>query len=396
MNDKELLTVEENVQSQKTEELNVLENLGKLKIHNFNFFKKFRIDKETIQILDFHPKQKEKLLQFISDSLFKLSLKEPKANPVIEIFQKLADLDDKLILLILENIAIDVKLHGMTFECINFQSNADRCFKFGEFDALERALKFSITPFLFNTFIHELTHACVSFTFRPQNIAGKLASVPHDQHNTVFKNSKAKFNPAELKFKQCVREDYQKQKTADMSGFLFSPTIDLQSHDCSMRCLDLRFSLKDFFTKIEESYKSGIFDEVALAEIFSHYMEIRANLMQFAKDYNIEKKEAMKILAKHLPRLHDYFETDIKRVLGHRLRYFIESHALYSRYDSLNFSASSFSNINSPDLNYDRDISQIVRGFVPDVFLRSQGYMQPNVSTENLESDVCLNGPKTP
>lgn len=347
----------------------IINEINKDSSYNINkniFYKKAFFPKtENNNIIkdNFSVRKKESspLLDFLHKSLLKLSLENPESLPVLQQFLQLKDLDDPLITLILENLAIDTEFHHLKFGIMDIEFVGTRM-TMGRFNYLNGMIWVSINSNLFKTLIHEMAHASVFFIFRPTQML-QPAIFPCEQKQTFLKNSELEFNPAELKFKQCVRHDKKHLEENMFEKFLFSPEIDLQqSIDFWKRSVELQSSLSQFFTNIETSYQAKMQDNTALKEVFSFYMEIRASLLQLAKDYHIEKKSAMAVLHRYLPRLHDYFETDIKRILRHRLRYEINDKLLFDHH-CLSFSQFPFISSKSSEMMYKNDVKQLIQGF---------------------------------
>jgi hypothetical protein len=83
-----------------------------------------------------------------------------------------------------------------------------------------------------------------------------------------------------------------------------------------------------FFSTIEITYETSIQDPVGLSEVFSFYVQYRAQCLEFAAVYNIAPERALHFIQNKLPMLHNYFETDIKRLMQNRLMYFMTTYKL--------------------------------------------------------------------
>jgi hypothetical protein len=158
----------------------------------------------------------------------------------------------------------------------------------GKFSLLKnRVTVFSHTSCFDSTLIHELTHAvCFSSFSKPF-----LLSLANNQESFFScdpqlvglpcpESATEQFNPAYLKFRQCVKNDLNQMRRDE--------------------------SFKDFFSSIERNYQKNILNKTALGEIFSFYMGTRVLLLQ-----QFPKKNVMEILERNFPYLHVYFEADI-------------------------------------------------------------------------------------
>lgn len=283
-------------------------------------------------------------------------------------FQKLVSLNDDLISLMLENAYLDHQYHGLNIAPSSMEMAEDvHMLKSGEFDGRTRTISVaSDLPIKIETFMHELAHAATFFLFKPSPLTFGV-SVPHAQK--AFRDRRDLFNPAELKFKQCVRED-KENLNVDLDSSLFSAEIDdlhSDSDNFTIRKLLLNYNFSTFFSHIEMGYDPDIYSEKSLAEIFPFYINIRTSLLLLANDFYIDKSHAIAVLERRLPRLHDYFETDIKRLLKNRLRDLLDDvgHGYES---SCVTKTTEMSSVTKADLNI------VIRGFWHERLERATGY----------------------
>ncbi len=148
-----------------------------------------------------------------------------------------------------------------------------------------------------------------------------------------------------------MREDSQKQKAQQSSCVTRFPSFIYDSA--------LQFRLLQFFNRLEHAYKFNIFDENILREIFPFYIELRISILELAEVHNQDKKQALADLHNYLPRLHDYFETDIKRILKHRLQYFIQHNGL-EEYKCLSLNQAQLKTDKNSELIYESDLRQLL------------------------------------
>lgn len=305
-------------------------------------------------------------------------------------FQELVNLQDELITLMLENACLDWLHHGFKIESGDLKDN-DMEFgliiKMGEFDTRTRTIVVDNHSFnILRTLMHELAHACIFFIFQPATLAF-CASTPHTQQ-TFFRPINVNFNPSELKLKKCVRDDRKNLPRFDEIDSLFSPEIDesieAKDFNFNIKKMLLVFELSLFFANISAAYKGDIFDEKSLVEIFPFYMELRAMIMKLAKEYQIEKKYALAVLERYLPRLHDYFETDLKRIIKHRLRDLLDD--VGRGYTSAVIHQADKGN----DWVYEADRKQVIRGFWHERLKRVTDYSFFNFDSDANEKNKSL------
>ncbi len=333
-----------------------------------------KIDKKEIDINPinhlglFHlikkTKQNSTLLEVLYEavaSLQKLAeqMNKAKAKSILPDFLQLVSFNDELITLILENLSIDVMYHQLTFDILSSQYRQDGLVQLGNFDFIlsQIGLNLDNHPFvtqpLLVSLMHEMAHACVYFTYQDYASVLSFAIIPWDSQQTFFKNSNIEFNPAQLKFKQCVRADNEhlkKMSLDNIEAFFPAAITDKERNDLKLR-------LCRFFSHIENAYQKDLFSNQALSEVFSFYMEIRAFLLFFAQQFQIEKKAMLNVLAQTLPKLHDYFETDVKRILKNRLDYSVKHYGI-THLLSLNNTRTDQSS-----WVYKNDVRQLVRQF---------------------------------
>lgn len=284
-------------------------------------------------------------------------------------FLQLVDLDDDLTSLLLENAYLDYLHHSFTIEAGEPKQKVNGLIAAGSFDGLGRLLTITKdAPDRTKTLIHELAHAITFFVFKPRQMTFG-ASVPYAQKQTFFPRTSQPFNPAELKFKHCVLED-EKHLHSLYNPYLFSPEIDecLDSNfDFIKKRMLIKSQLNCFFSHIKTAYEADLLSEKSLAEIFPFYIEIRASLLILAKDYRISKEHALAVLEKHLPKLHAYFETDVKRIIKNRLRDLL---AEVGRH----YSSSILSDTIPNDYVTNADLAHVIRGFWYERLIRKTGY----------------------
>jgi len=299
-----------------------------------------------------------------------------------KMFRDYVALNDDLISLIFENSYFDIKCHCL--KIMHQRATTDENFKIkkGEFDCLSRTIAMDLDlPFAHETFIHELSHSAIFFLFKPHSkIFGKVT--PYTEQ--LSSRAKSFFNPSELKFKQCIREDMAKHQ--EIGDYLFSPVIDMQffyDGQFSLRSFMIKAHISSFFSDIQSNYTQDIYSEDSSKEIFSFYMQLRGSLLLLAHDYNISKSDAIAILEKHFPRLHAYFETDIKRLLKNRLRDLINDQGRDLKSSILKPSLIKNNFVKNADLNY------VIRGFWYERLARGTGYLffLKNHPENNIDTD---------
>lgn len=295
------------------------------------------------------------------DSFFKNNFKKEKTSPLVSIikfcihhspavssdtlknvlasFDALSSNQDELTLLVLENCLLDVLLHKQKIQIRDFTEcrGSDCCG--GSFCAATRTISIINFPNLMdfsNVLIHEFMHAvsCFAFRFDPfpwslgysdsafSYAVSKFLSpsiLPHHVGDNLPREYEFQYlNPSALKFKQCVREDLKHAKEDTMQ-------LNITTTE----------KLDKFFSDFERHFPDGILENNALEEILPVYMECRIELLQIANAQGLSKEQALNALANKLPRIHDYCETDLKKVLAHRLEKFrpaLDMHFIESQF----------------------------------------------------------------
>jgi hypothetical protein len=144
-------------------------------------------------------------------------------------------------------------------------------------------------------------------------------NLPYPANKEEVSDEYQKVNPSALKFKQCVREDLRLRN---------------QNHFFPMGVA--ASNAEERFPVEERYFPEGILESNSLEEIFPMYMEYRYDLLRTAAAKGITKESALNVLAEKLPRLHDYFETDVKKVLKYRLysyKYQLKTRHLKSKFE---------------------------------------------------------------
>jgi hypothetical protein len=256
----------------------------------------------------------------------------------------LYSLDDKLTLLILENTLADIFHSKLKIHIRPEQDKTPGKFSLAtrniEINNSELHQDFSLDT---RILLHEMTHAVSCFAFRldpfvakeildekgygdivgiqsyiKQSMAEFIKNPLNPYHPSKNAHSLRKFsqvgenkfaeglNPAELKFKHCVKEVADKIKEDGCAYFS-------EDKDFSTTALSLQESIFD---------PHNIDKPQDLEEVFSRYMECRLHLLNKAKQNSIPADQVFTLLEKLAPKLHDYFETDVKKLLQYRLMYF--------------------------------------------------------------------------
>lgn len=238
----------------------------------------------------------------------------------------LFELDDELITLLLENSAIDILLSGLTVSLSSTVIDLDKTI-FGQFSKKHNSV--SVYNHHWNDFagtiIHELTHAVCFYMFvidklnrnlQPKNILNFLKQAETVAELPLPVGVDDLFNAAYLKFKKCVRDDL---------GISIAGSVG-----------------KQFFNAIQQTYNPDMQSRHSLREVFSFYVELRVSLLR-----SHSKQDVDRLLRTQLPRLHDYFELDIKkqlysRIVGHEEEF--KKYNLISSFDlgSTNIKSSLF------------------------------------------------------
>jgi hypothetical protein len=327
-------------------------------LHRYGFLQTQSLAPQPKPATHFHhvPVSKPDLyiLQSLGFRLSTLSTTVQNGSPLVSCFLDLIDLGDDFILLVLENTSIDLMFHGLSFEISTRIEIVNNMQRLGLFCMDTKTVTIALSPAVFSTLIHEIAHACTYFTFR-RNVTNLPETPPHPPSHPY------EFNPAKLKFLRCVNEDKWRLKYGIAEDYLFSPQIDtlFQTPVFIIKVNDLKCALKKYFAQIEYCYEVEINHEAGLNEIFPFYIEIRAKLLKFAKDYGIPKHMAYDTLERYLPKLHQYFETDIKRILQHRLYHSI---VLYEMKDFNSLVLSSFfARVKASGPVYKGDVKNLLR-----------------------------------
>lgn len=262
-------------------------------------------------------------------------------------FHDLLALDDDLILLILENNAINALIHKQQIFLEAISAQFDREERItphaGRFEKHERRVTIINERLDYSdTLIHELTHAAIGFTFSfdPWPVQHRLSlfndeefrrkifvdnmvkfrqapGFPHPAYEASHK--KNSFNIAALKFKQCVYRDLHNYIEKEECN-IFSVRYDISRNIAS-----LMHMLKSMMAEKGDGVE-------LLQEILPYYIQCRAEILKIAKDKKLPASEAYNMLAEAMPNIHAYCETDIKKVLKHRLEYY--HHHYYAGYYS--------------------------------------------------------------
>lgn len=307
------------------------------------------------------------ILDILAHQLSQLDKDKDHDYSLSQIFREYVELDDDLITLIFENSYFDIRYHGLKIISQQGTIGEGLKIKAGEFDFLSRTLAIDMDmPIAGDTFIHELAHAAIFYLFRPKFMSvGKLT--PYTE--PLLTNQKFPFNISELKFKQCIREDMANQKMP--GAYLFSPAIDYQyrlNKRFVFQSAMIKQQISSFFSNIQACYSQDIYHEKSSGEIFSFYMQLRASLLLLAHAYNIDKDYPIAVLSNHFPRLHSYFETDVKRLLKSRLKDLLDDqgHGLKSNVIKMPLTKNNY--VTNADLKY------IVRGFWHERLRKGTGY----------------------
>jgi hypothetical protein len=304
------------------------------------------------------------ILQALAFHLSILSAEKTNTSYVVDCLLELVNLEDDLILLVLEISSIDVMFHQLTFQLATVAPAQNNCLRLGSFSPSTRVATLSVNELLFSTMIHEIAHACGYFTFKRDDTE-PFATRPYP---TTHAND---FNPAKLKFLRCTREDKWRLQNNRVDDYLFSHDIDrlFANTLAGVQVYFFKFALKNFFSHIEEMYKGNLHDEKVLNEIFPFYIDMRAKLFKFSKESNLNRQTALLPLERYLPYLHQYFETDLKRTLQHRL---YNSTVFYhlEDYKSL-VMPFFFSRINPRGHVYRNDVVKVLRNHMLEHLLKS-------------------------
>lgn len=283
---------------------------------------------------------KNPIIDALKDKTFKRNSVPPTSlTSLNKAYDNLMSLDDHIIKLVVENCAMDALLHNLR---IMIEPPSAQCFEgsgqtyAGNFSLGTRVI--TIVDFgdfhSYSTLmIHEMTHAVSALAFRFDTLRFELEYKTDPQNSQFLKYldtpplpcttseqrhqnwdlfryrddvlSQFKFhnqttNPADLKFKRCVREDSEhcRQDICKKSGVE---------------------RLDNFFEDLELLFPKGILETEPLCEVLSIYMECRVKLFKLVKENKMTKEQALGHLAEKLPRIHDYVETDFKKTLQLRL-----------------------------------------------------------------------------
>lgn len=277
------------------------------------------------------------------------SASEADLANLLALYERLLANQDEITLLIMEITALNIITHGQTVHIESYEDqlkNKDKhsSIYLGQFDQLRKSITIAKYPYLndfLHVVIHEFTHAVSGFTFafdpRTDVASNDLGLYSKDTAKQLFfnamddfynpplpyptkknpllheKSTKIKYrypesmkiNPAALKFQQCVREDLRNATQAKTIPDIMGKYIDL------------------YFSRLKREFPNDDFSaERNLAEVLPIYMELRTRIVALAKQQGHGINYALNLLAKHTPRIHDYCETDFKKVLSARLRFF--------------------------------------------------------------------------
>jgi hypothetical protein len=306
---------------------------------------------EPIQISDCEGKKSSASLAILKGHIVTSNetARKKRVQNLLDGLDELFAYDDPLTLLILENTVIDI-LHSKLKIHLT-QGNAIHA---GVFSILSRGIEINDVSELqydsatmdANILLHEMTHAVACFGFRIDpfalqqffKVAGygdsfgakitveaelkefiKNHHLPYpSQPNSRFFNFMGKLhsddrkkfrelNPARHKFDYCVREDVARITKQNYFNF---PEDE--------RFNDLAWNLQSCMYNPNRPAELG--------EVFSRYMECRLHLLRKAKENAIPENETFKLLEKISPKVHAYFETDVKKILHLRLIYFTEKY----------------------------------------------------------------------
>lgn len=265
--------------------------------------------------------------------LFELSFADTNISKnthlhVLTSLKQLSTNKDPLTLLVIENALLDIFLHRQKIQILDFTECRGSSCCSGSFCRATRTI--TLVDFHDQDFsqvlIHEFMHAvtCFAFSFDPFPFTEFFSpfskpfnekifpislatflntpTLPFPDEDNLFKSSRFnKLNPAALKFLYCVREDVKHLQ---------------QSQHVTIEKID------HFFSNLERRFPAGIFTREALEEILPAYMECRIELLRIAKNEGVSTRLALTTLAEKLPHIHAYCETDLKKILLHRLEKF--------------------------------------------------------------------------
>ncbi|MDR3501523.1 MAG: hypothetical protein P4L79_02975 [Legionella sp.] len=235
-------------------------------------------------------------------------------------YDNLMELDDHIIKLIIENSAADALLHNLKLHIEDPEAQVGLYGHYSYAGAFRMPLRTVVIADMgsdrdYGALVaHELTHAVSALAFRfdvPAFEAGlknrlidsKMQAYLAKPILPCTSDDNQIFNPEILKFKQCVREDYARflQEKRSFSG---EPRLD------------------DYFENLERRFPEGILETESLCEVLPIYMECRVQLFKRVKENKMTKEQALRHLEEQLPRIHDYVETDFKKVLQQRLEHY--------------------------------------------------------------------------
>jgi hypothetical protein len=266
--------------------------------------------------------------------------KDSVANLLLAV-EKLFALEDQLTLLVLENTLVDM-LHSKVIIHISKEQDIHP----GKFSLANRFIVISDSEWHKSSrvekdaaiLLHEMAHAVSCFAFRIDPFLMKQSFEEHgygdlkevqravkqamtdfikkpqlpysSKKKATFNNQTNEYtdglNPAELKFNQCIREVAAKIKQDGYLHFDDDAGFDVLASS-------LQECIHDTFNETKPQN---------LEEVFSRYMECRLYLLNKTQHNSIPSDKTFELLKELSPRLHDYFETDVKKLLLHRLTYF--------------------------------------------------------------------------
>lgn len=320
---------------------------------------------------------KQKLPTFLIEGLSRFLIGYPEYR------QGLTDVrnfNDPLVSLILENAAIHAMFHRLTIKIIEHSIKENNIFfENGKYISSGSFLPstgtiiiyLSDSPPLLDSFLtvlmHELTHAVTFYLFKPgKELEPPTAPYPFKDRYLYSKSYEEKhFNPAELKFKHCVRKDlenFKNFKTPEdiIPQHIKDDYLQLSSETQTHLHVCLYEILKSF-EHIGEVYQSSIFEKKGMAEIFPQYMEYRLELLLLSKKHHFKSEFALNILKNAFPNLTDYFETDVKRILKHSLLFYIDRYSLYERYSFFSGKENPYNELNNNICK--EDLDKLIRGY---------------------------------
>jgi hypothetical protein len=239
---------------------------------------------------------------------------------VNDAYDNLMALDDHIIKLIIENCAMDALLHNLKLHVEDPETQVRLYGHYSYAGSFRFPLRTVVIADMGSghdyemVVAHELTHAVSALAFRfdvpafefwlkNKPKASKVSDYLAAPLLPCTFSDNQMFNPQILKFKQCVREDYagSLQEKSSSSG---EPRLD------------------NYFENLERRFPDGILETDSLCEVLPIYMECRVQLLKLVKENKMTKEQALRHLEEQLSRIHDYVETDFKKVLQQRLEHY--------------------------------------------------------------------------